>query len=481
MKTATFFALLFAMMTVAWAQSPTPNLALTATASHIGGGATTYGAQNYNDGIITASGAGCGTALTPWGWTSAPVGWINFAWTVPQTVGEITFYYAQTCSRYLQSGQIQYWNGSSFVTWYSFSFPDNTTWVRSIQFPPVTTTQIRIHMPAGSVTGTQASNPNFREIEIRNVCTDPETQVSFSVPPSIEKPNSVSIQYSIFRPIGTFNATLTFKFFTPQNVLVYSESTTVPYTGVPVNGVYSILSSNLPTGFYRLEVTFNVMGICNKLEDVVRNQVIMIINAGMTPCIVYPGDVNNDGFVNYGDRSALNRYIFDANLRPLWLNGPARYRADVATNPMTFFAWEPQPSIPWATQDGCYMDADGNGVINNFDYLAIKLNWMKSHVTTPKASVKSSFELMEVYPNPFNPTTTIHYVLTEDSDVRLEVLYLDGRTISVVDRGIRVAGEYRLPFDGVQLSSGTYLVVLTARGQNSGEIFSKSVKIVLSK
>jgi hypothetical protein len=247
-KGTAFVALLFAIMTVAMAQSPTPNIATSAVCTHSGGGTGVYGPQEYNNGVIAAQNA------LPWGWTSGAThtnssAWIMFEWTTPQTFGEFTFYYGGINTRYLAGAHIQYWNGSSWITGHTYLFSaPYTDWTKVVSFAPITSTRVRITNWTMASVG-QNSNPNFREIEIRNICTDPTTQVSFVAPPTIEKPNPVSIQYSLYRPIGVFNATLTFKFYTPQNVLVYSESTVVPYNGTQVNGVYTVQSSNLPTGF----------------------------------------------------------------------------------------------------------------------------------------------------------------------------------------------------------------------------------------
>ena len=157
---------------------------------------------------------------------------------------------------------------------------------------------------------------------------------------------------------------------------------------------------------------------------------LLLVGQGQTPCIVWPGDVNNDGIVNYGDRAALNKYIFDANLRASWLSGPARYRADYLTNPMTYFTWEGQAGAPWQTADGCYMDADGNGTVNNWDLLPVKTNFLRTHGLTPKAedgALAGSFGLAQNYPNPFNPSTTLQYAVPEKSTVKITVTDMIGR------------------------------------------------------
>jgi hypothetical protein len=465
------------------AQSPTPNIALTAVCTHNGGGATTYAPANYNDGIIAPAGA------LPWGWTSGAThtnasAWIMFEWTSPQTFGEMYFYYGGINNRYLAGAEIQYWTGTAWAVAGSFLTTNYTAWERAVAFPPTTSTRVRITNWTMAPVG-QTSNPNFREIEIRNICTDPATEVDFLAPAFIVQPDQISIEYKVGRPIGTFNATITFNFYTPTGILVHSESTVVPINANTVSGTYVINSNILPPGFYNLEVVFNALDICNAYADYKMNQVVMVLAPGQTLCEVWPGDVNNDNIVNYGDRNDLNTYIHDANLRSTWLNGPARYRADAGTNAFTYYAWELQPGVPWNTPEGCYMDADGNGIVNNFDYIAIKLNWLRDHGSiAPKNGSKFAtwtFDMDQNFPNPFNPSTTMQYSVPERSHVVLTVTDMFGRTVATLVNGTIENGVHSANFDASNLPSGSYIATVSMTGLESGLTFSKTVKMLLSK
>lgn len=303
-------------------------------------------------------------------------------------------------------------------------------------------------------------------------------------------PGQVFAKLDVSYPVGAATITSTLNFYR------IGGSTTVP------EYVYSFVSQKLanlnlnilqsvpipPTmqpGFYRVVPILSAPNSCgNQQELILPDASFMMIYPNTTICVVWPGDVNNDGSVNYGDRKSLNQYLQNAAQRSSWITGPGRYRADAATNPMTHLNWEGQAGIPWATVDGCYMDADGNGTINSMDYLAVKINWMKSHGIPPKLGdpfSASTFDMSQNYPNPFNPSTTISYNLPEPSQVRLVVTDMLGREVSTLVSGEREAGLHTAQFGDASLSSGTYVATITMTGLESGLTFSKSMRMSLMK
>ncbi|MBE0643706.1 MAG: T9SS type A sorting domain-containing protein [Bacteroidetes bacterium] len=302
-------------------------------------------------------------------------------------------------------------------------------------------------------------------------------------------PGTVGVHYTVIFPPFDATIQMTANFYTvPGNQLMYTQSfSAAKLAGQTLDGTaYFTIPSNMPVGFYRIELVFNTKNSCGYYRDYMPYPTsLMLIGQGSTPCEVWPGDVNNDGLVNYTDRKDLNLYIYDANLNTLWLNGPARYRADAAQNPLTYLMWQPQASVPWYTTMGCYMDADGNGVVNNFDYIAIKLNWMRSHgAIAPKQDNQfqpTTFDMTQNYPNPFNPTTQIEYSVPERTQVQLRIVDMLGREIAMPVNGIVETGVYQVEFDGSSLPSGQYLAIVSMTGQETGLGFNKTVKMVLNK
>ncbi len=319
-----------------------------------------------------------------------------------------------------------------------------------------------------------------------DMCLDanPPT-VDGSVPSVLNKPAMLPITYSILDPNDSYSCPVQVNLYTPTNVPVPggpSFNINV-VANTPITGTMSIPSNSLAPGYYIVELVFNTKDACTGTKQRKVRQVVMVLEPGQVPCMVWPGDVDNSGLVNYADRKALNQYVQDANLRSTWLLGPARFRVDYPANLAAYMNWEAQPSVPWQTADGCYMDCDGNGMVNNLDYLVMKINWMKMHGTpkdSPEALAPLGFDLGQNYPNPFRPVTALTYATPEPSVVRLTVTDMLGRTVATVVDSRVEAGRFKAMFDATQLPAGMYFATMTANGLESGVTFAKSIRMTVS-
>ena len=91
------------------------------------------------------------------------------------------------------------------------------------------------------------------------------------------------------------------------------------------------------------------------------------------------------------------------------------------------------------------------------------------------------FILYNNYPNPFNPATTIMFNIPVISKVSLVVYDINGRKVaSLLDNNYN-AGEYKIHFDGENLSSGVYFYKLTATAVNGESNFISVKRMVLLK
>jgi flagellar hook assembly protein FlgD len=71
------------------------------------------------------------------------------------------------------------------------------------------------------------------------------------------------------------------------------------------------------------------------------------------------------------------------------------------------------------------------------------------------------------YPNPFNPSTNIKFVMPQRDEVTLEVFNVLGQLVAREILGERQAGENTVAFDGSNLASGMYNYRLTVASTNA--------------
>jgi len=79
--------------------------------------------------------------------------------------------------------------------------------------------------------------------------------------------------------------------------------------------------------------------------------------------------------------------------------------------------------------------------------------------------VPTTIQIVGNYPNPFNPTTTVSFLLNRAGNAKLAVFDITGRTVATLADRDFTAGQHNLVWDATGLASGMYLVRLEAAGQ----------------
>ena len=101
-------------------------------------------------------------------------------------------------------------------------------------------------------------------------------------------------------------------------------------------------------------------------------------------------------------------------------------------------------------------------------------------VGDPVGGLPAATRLALIYPNPFNPSTTVAFDLAGDGQVELAVFDVRGRLVSVVASGPMSAGRHQAIWhgqdrDGRSVPSGTYFCRLMAGGE------TQTMKLLLAK
>ncbi len=112
-----------------------------------------------------------------------------------------------------------------------------------------------------------------------------------------------------------------------------------------------------------------------------------------------------------------------------------------------------------------------------YGLFSLDLNTVSVYDTDQPVVPSNSFEITSIYPNPFNPSTTIEYELPGHSEVKLVIYDVAGHEVQTLVLGAKSQGSYDINWDGTdqsgkQVPSGMYFARLQA-----GE-YSSVVKMV---
>ncbi|MDK9699697.1 MAG: S8 family peptidase [bacterium] len=79
-------------------------------------------------------------------------------------------------------------------------------------------------------------------------------------------------------------------------------------------------------------------------------------------------------------------------------------------------------------------------------------------------ALPTDFQIQSVYPNPFNPSTTIAFSLPRSSEVKLSVYDVSGRLVANLGEKNYTAGFHSLQWNASNVAAGMYIVRMEAAG-----------------
>ncbi|KAB2846684.1 MAG: T9SS type A sorting domain-containing protein, partial [Melioribacteraceae bacterium] len=89
----------------------------------------------------------------------------------------------------------------------------------------------------------------------------------------------------------------------------------------------------------------------------------------------------------------------------------------------------------------------------------------KSEAQETEGLIPINFQLIGNYPNPFNPTTTITYILPSDGLVQVKVFDILGREIETLVNDFKSSGKHSILWDGSKFASGMYFCSVAFKNQ----------------
>ncbi len=102
-----------------------------------------------------------------------------------------------------------------------------------------------------------------------------------------------------------------------------------------------------------------------------------------------------------------------------------------------------------------------------------------TNVNNFSENMQENFILNQNFPNPFNNSTTIEFVLKKDGHYKIEIYNVLGKKVDVILDEYKAIGSYKVNYNAKNLSSGVYLYVLSDSENFSN--FSLRKKLILIK
>jgi len=68
------------------------------------------------------------------------------------------------------------------------------------------------------------------------------------------------------------------------------------------------------------------------------------------------------------------------------------------------------------------------------------------------------FAILNAYPNPFNPSVTINYIINDPSNVEINIVNLEGKVVEVLESSFKSEGNHSVVWNPTDIASGVYFV-----------------------
>lgn len=127
--------------------------------------------------------------------------------------------------------------------------------------------------------------------------------------------------------------------------------------------------------------------------------------------------------------------------------------------------------IPAGTPTAFEYDRYNNLWIGNTNGVVVYNPYGIVGIKNENELLPNEYDIIQNYPNPFNNETIFKVSLSENSNISLKILDINGRFIAELTKGKYNKGIYKFNFNGNKLASGIYFAVLqTEKGTRTHKI-----------
>jgi hypothetical protein len=208
----------------------------------------------------------------------------------------------------------------------------------------------------------------------------------------------------------------------------------------------------------------------HKYENINVNQLLVSVTSNCNTItnddvsIVSVGSDEVDNAKNYGDGNTINDIVISPDCKSVYLRKERQGSGNGRVYTIMLGAIDGSGNTATTT---CFvtvpLSKDGNGAIDDRPINSVSSTcggiFVKNNLNTKKYK-NEPYQLEQNFPNPFNPSTKISYVVLQPGYVKLSVYNVLGEEVAILVDHFVEAGTYEVSFDASNLSSGLYLYKL---------------------
>ncbi|MBN2829172.1 MAG: T9SS type A sorting domain-containing protein [Candidatus Cloacimonetes bacterium] len=217
----------------------------------------------------------------------------------------------------------------------------------------------------------------------------------------------------------------------------------------------------------------------NNNGDLIQGAVFGIQNPNVEPPVILPVELSlfaamatNDGYVGLrwitqSETNVAGYYVYrsiESDIATAMRVSPLIPAQNQSTETEYYFVDE--EVMPNTEYNFWLQNIDISGNIDFHGPVSVFVNDYDDSDNTPETQPLIA-GIQSIYPNPFNPTTTISYQLSNDSDVQILIFNTLGKLVRSFNEGHKAKGTSKVTWDGFDASgnacsSGIYFIQLIA-------------------
>ena len=143
---------------------------------------------------------------------------------------------------------------------------------------------------------------------------------------------------------------------------------------------------------------------------------------------------------------------------------------DLETDFINFVPYTSKVAIDFNESDSLYFLINVTDSLTHFGNIYLIHGSSDFLTEYSEVEIIKSYYMLQSYPNPFNPETTISFTIPEESKVKLTVYNIKGQQVNILENETKSAGKHSVVWNGKdangnQISSGVYFYKLNINGK----------------